>query len=126
MADDRCQRCGTGLDGDEDAFPWCDLCWDEMRSGSGLTKEQVRDGILAAQAEANRVACDLPGCENEAAETLEVRAGALIRMAVCPEHADDLEAGLGSGSWTISEGIETREHRPTAGIMAGASSEGVR
>ena len=105
MSEDHCPRCGTGLDGTEDAFPWCDLCWDEMHGGYQLDKDAVIRNILNAQARATMMFCDLHGCDKEAVETFEVRANAPIRMAICQGHADDLKAGLGSGAWTISDGV---------------------
>ena len=116
MADDRCQRCGTGLDGTEDAFPWCDLCWQEMHSGSDLSKDDVIAGILDAQTKAKIMTCELPECDNEASETFEVRAGAPISMMVCPGHADDLETGLTSGSWSINDGLMRRHPRLVSAV----------
>lgn len=109
MADD---RCGTGLDGDEDAWPWCDVCWEAQRSGSSLDIDAVKQNILNRSAAIE--ICDLPGCPNEADAKLEVRVGALIRLALCPRHADDLESGLESGSWRISDGASNPAAVPSA------------
>ena len=60
MADDHCPRCGTGLDGAEDAWPWCDLCWQEMHSGPKFDKDTVIQNILDAQAQDKMVLARAP------------------------------------------------------------------